>query len=102
MFDNFTAKPREDRPQAKTGASVVEILRYLKGHGERLDSEIAKATGISLEKVRHSVSELAAAGEIIMCRSTRFEDGKPNEGWLCRVSGYIPPASPGRKPKAAG
>ena len=29
-----------------------EILKYLKAHGERLDSDIAKATGISLEKVR--------------------------------------------------
>ncbi len=77
-----------------------EILKYLKAHGERLDSDIAKATGISLEKVRLGVSGLAASGDVIMCRLTRFEGGKASEGWLCRVSGYIPPASPGRKSKA--
>jgi hypothetical protein len=35
-----------------------------------------------------------------MCKLTRFEEGKAVEGWLCRVSGYIPPAAPGRKAKA--
>jgi len=78
---------------------LQEILQYLKKHGERLDSEIAAGTGISLENVCLYVSELAARGEVIMCRSTRFEDGKKIEGMLCRVAGYIPPASPGRKAK---
>ena len=31
---------------------MQEILEYLKNNGERLDSEIAAATGISLAKVR--------------------------------------------------
>jgi hypothetical protein len=35
-----------------------------------------------------------------MCRSIRFQDGKEIEGILCRISGYIPPAAPGRKSKA--
>ena len=78
---------------------MQEILEYLKEHGERLDSEIAAGTGISLENVCLYVSELAARGEVIMCRTTRFEDGKKIEGMLCRVAGYIPPASPGRKAK---
>jgi hypothetical protein len=30
----------------------------------------------------------------------RFNDGKKIEGMLCRVSGYIPPKAPGRKPGA--
>ena len=34
------------------------ILQYLKLNGEQLDSEIATAMGISLAKVRVSVSEL--------------------------------------------
>ena len=38
------------------------ILHYLKLNGEQLDSEIAAATGISLAKVRVSVSELSAKG----------------------------------------
>lgn len=79
---------------------MAEILKYLKQHGERLDSDIAKATGISLNDVRTQVAGLTASGEVITCKLTRFEDGKPREGWLCRVSGYIPPAAPGRKAKA--
>ena len=78
---------------------LPEILNYLKQHGEKLDSEIAKATGISLVDVRRSLTGLTAAGKIITCKLTRFEEGKANEGWLCRMSGYIPPAAPGRKTK---
>ena len=77
-----------------------EILQYLKEHGERLESEIAKDTGISPAKVRVGVANLAAKGEIIMCHSIRFEKGKKSEGMLYRVAGYIPPAAPGRKSKA--
>jgi hypothetical protein len=76
------------------------ILQYLKEHGERLDCEIAAETGISLEEVCLSIAELSAKGEVIMCRSTRFSDGKKTEGMLCRVSGYVPHGSPGRPPKA--
>ncbi len=79
---------------------VPKILQYLKAHGERLDADIAKATGISLQEVRATVAELSSKGEVIMCKLTRFEGGKQIDGWLCRVSGYVPPAAPGRKPKA--
>jgi hypothetical protein len=34
-----------------------------------------------------------------MCSLTRFEDGKRIDAWQCRVSGYVPPVAPGRKPK---
>jgi len=43
---------------------------------------------------------LSARGEVMTCRSTRYLDGKKVEGLLCRIAGYIPPAAPGRKPKA--
>ena len=79
---------------------MQDILQYLKLNGERLDSEIATATGISLAKVRLGVSELSAKGDVIVCRSIRFKEGKPIEAILCRVSGYIPPDAPGRKAKA--
>ena len=79
---------------------MQDILQYLKLNGERLDSEIATAIGISLAKVRLGVSELSAKGDVIVCRSIRFKEGKPIEAILCRVSGYIPPAAPGRKAKA--
>jgi DNA-binding IclR family transcriptional regulator len=77
-----------------------EILQYLKTHGERLDTEIAEATGLSLDEVRLHLSELAAKGEVMACLSTRFEKGKKIEGISCRLAGYIPPAAPGRKSKS--
>jgi hypothetical protein len=77
-----------------------EILQYLKIYGDRLDKDIAVATGISLAKVRLLLSELAAKGEIMTCSSIRFEKGKKIEGMRCRLSGYTPPAAPGRKPNA--
>ena len=79
---------------------MKEILQYLKTHGERLDREIAVATGISLVNVRIYLSELTAKKEIMSCHSTRFENGKKIEGISCRLMGYIPPATPGRKSKA--
>ena len=79
---------------------MQEILEYLKNNGERLDSEIAAAIGMSLANVRRGMSDLSARGDVMMCRSIRFKDGKQIDGLLCRVSGYIPPASPGRKSKA--
>ncbi len=79
---------------------MQEILQYLKDNCERLDSEIAAATGISLANVRIGMSALSARGDVMMCRSIRFKDGKQIDAMLCRVSGYIPPAAPGRKSKA--
>ena len=79
---------------------MLRILDYLKNHGERLDSEIAAATGMTVDNVRTSVTTLAAKGDVMVCRSIRFKDGKHIEAMLCRIAGYIPPAAPGRKPKA--
>ncbi|HEY9100352.1 MAG TPA: ArsR family transcriptional regulator [Thiobacillus sp.] len=74
------------------------ILQHLKRHGQQLDSEIATATGIPLAKIRSALTELSAQGEISSCNVTRFNDGKPVEGMLCRIAGSIPRPSPGRKP----
>jgi len=79
---------------------VKEILNYLSSHGERLDTEIAVATGISRTNVRLYLSELASQGEIMTCLSIKYEKGKKIEGISCRLTGFIPPASPGRKSKA--
>jgi transcription initiation factor IIE alpha subunit len=85
-----------------SGASdMQEIMQYLKDNGQRFDSEIAAATGISLAKVRRSISDLSARGEISKCSVTRFNNGEKIEATLCRVAGYIPPKSPGRKPGAS-
>ncbi|MDP1939116.1 MAG: DeoR family transcriptional regulator [Gallionella sp.] len=79
---------------------MKEILQYLKKHGERLDTDIAEATGISLATVRLQLAELAAKYEVVACLSIRFVKGKKIEGTIYRIAGYTPPASPGRKSKA--
>lgn len=81
-----------------TDMHTTPILQYLKKHGQQLDLEIAAAMGIPLPKVRTSLSDLSARGEISSCSVTRFNDGKAVTGMLCRVAGSIPPSAPGRKP----
>ena len=76
------------------------ILQYLKKNGNRLDIEIAEASGASLSSTRLKLSELADRGEIIACHLTRFENGQKIEGLSCRIAGVIPAAAPGRKPKS--
>jgi hypothetical protein len=76
------------------------ILKYLKTHGEQLDTDIAGAIGVSVANVRIQLSELAAKGEVMACHSIRYEKGKKIEGIKCRLAGYIPPAAPGRKSKS--
>jgi len=79
--------------------SASPILNHIKRHGQLRDSEIAMALGLGLTKVRSSLSDLAARGQISCCSVTRFEHDRPVEEILCRISGYVPPAAPGRKPK---
>lgn len=76
-----------------------EILKYLNSHGEKLDSEIAEAMGLSLAKVHVQLAALSAEGEIMTCHTIRFVKGKQIEGISCRISGQIPKAAPGRKSK---
>jgi DNA-binding IclR family transcriptional regulator len=77
--------------------AVPEILNCLKQYGQRLDSELAKETGVPIAKVRQRLGELAATGAIITCNLTRFEHGKRIDGLICRMSGWVPPPAPGRK-----
>jgi hypothetical protein len=74
-----------------------QVLSHLKKHGQLLDLEIASATGIALAQIRKSLADLAARGEISQCTVTHFKGGKRIEGIQCRISGYVPPAAPGRK-----
>ncbi|MFI4939888.1 MAG: hypothetical protein ACHP7O_06050 [Burkholderiales bacterium] len=74
-----------------------EILQYLKSHGEKLDTEIAKVTGFSLEDSRIQLTGLAANQEVIVCQLTRFVKGKQIDSMSGRISGFIPKAAPGRK-----
>lgn len=79
---------------------MQEVLQYLKKNGQCLDSEIAVATGLPLEQVRHDISALSVLGEITTCSVTRFDGDVKFEGTLCRPATFIPPRSPGRKPGA--
>ena len=76
------------------------VLQYMKKHGQKLDREIAKDTGISLPQLRITIAELQSAKEVSSCNVINYEDGVAIEGVLCRFSGYIPPAAPGRKAAA--
>ena len=77
----------------------MDVLECLKKHGQRLDWEIADETGVSLMDVRERFAKLSATGEVIICKLTRFEAGKPVDLVMYRASGYFPPPMPGRKPK---
>jgi DNA-binding Lrp family transcriptional regulator len=74
------------------------IIQYLKANGEQLNAEIAKALKMPREAVKRQVSQLAAAGDVICCQVTRYLDGKAVEDVSCRLSAYVPPRAPGRKP----
>jgi len=76
-----------------------DILPCLKKHGQRLDSALAKETGVPIAKVRQRFAELSATGAIITCNLTRFEHGKRIDELVCRMSGWVPPPAPGRKTK---
>jgi DNA-binding IclR family transcriptional regulator len=79
--------------------ALPQILHCLAKYGQRLDSELAKETGVPLAKVRQRLAELAATGAIITCNLTRFEGGKRIDALVCRMSGWVPPPTPGRKAK---
>ncbi|MCZ7564663.1 MAG: helix-turn-helix domain-containing protein [Burkholderiales bacterium] len=78
---------------------MSRVLQCLTKHGEQLDFEIAKELGMPLATVREHIAGLAATGAVVTCNLTRFENAKRIEAWVCRVSGYYPPAAAGRKPK---
>ena len=79
---------------------MTETLQCLKRHGQRLDLEIAKETRVSLATVRQHLTALAESREAIVCKTIQFENGREVEAWQGRVSGFVPPAAPGRKPKS--
>ena len=74
-----------------------QVLSHLKKHGQLLDLEIASATGIALVQVRKLLADLTTRGEISQCSVIHFHGDKRVEGIQCRISGYVPPAAPGRK-----
>ena len=79
---------------------MTEILQCLKKHGQRLDLEIAQELKVPLATVRQHLTALADRREAIVCKTIRFDKGHQIEAWQGRISGYMPPPTPGRKPQA--
>jgi hypothetical protein len=50
-----------------------DIVQHLKLNGEQLDSQIATEIGTALARVRNSVAELSARGDVILYRSIRIQ-----------------------------
>ena len=75
-----------------------DILEYLKQNGETMDSDIARAMKIPLEKVRGRLLELSKSGDVMLCHTTRYQASVRIEGFSCRPCGVVMPRSAGRKP----
>jgi hypothetical protein len=80
--------------------AMTETLQCLKKYGQRLDLEIAKEMRMPLATVRQHLKALADSRQAIVCRTIQFHNGRQVEAWQGRVSGFVPPYAPGRKPKA--
>jgi hypothetical protein len=78
-----------------------QILHQLKLNGQMLDTEIATATGVSIKQIRSAMADMATRGVVMGCSVTRYVEGKPLQALQYRISGYLPPSAPGRKPSHA-
>jgi predicted transcriptional regulator len=76
------------------------ILEYLKNKGEQMDADVARALDVPPAVVRKHIAELSSSGELISCQVTRYEGSRKVEGVACRLAGYTPRWSHGRKPGA--
>ena len=74
------------------------IIGFLKSNGEQLDVDMAEALNIPLADLRNEVARLAAAGDLICCKVTRFIEGRKIEGISCRLSCDPPTPARRRKP----
>jgi len=79
---------------------MTETLQCLKKHGQRLDLEIAQELRMPLATVRQHLTALAESREAVVCKTIRFEKDRKVEAWQGRISGFVPPPAPGRKPKS--
>jgi DNA-binding Lrp family transcriptional regulator len=63
------------------------IVAYLRANAEQLDVDMAEALNIPLAELREEVARLAASGDVICCRVTRFIEGRKIEGSVvvCRA-----------------
>ena len=64
------------------------IVAFLRANAEQLDVDMAEALNIPLDELRQEIARLAASGDVICCRVTRFIDGRKIEGISCRLWYY--------------
>ncbi|HQO30446.1 MAG TPA: ArsR family transcriptional regulator [Accumulibacter sp.] len=76
------------------------ILGFLRSNGEQLDVDMAESLSIPLDDLREQIGRLAASGDVICCKVTRFIEGRKIEGTSCRLSCDPPTPARGRKPGA--
>ena len=74
------------------------IVAFLRANAEQLDVDMAEALNIPIAELRDQVARLAASGDVICCRVTRFIEGRKIEGVSCRLSCDPPTPARGRKP----
>lgn len=74
------------------------ILGFLRNNGEQLDVDMAESLSIPLDNLREEIARLAASGDVICCKVTRFIEGRKIEGTSCRLSCDPPTPARGRKP----
>ena len=79
---------------------LERIITLLKMGGEQFDADIAKSLRLPLDTVRRNIEYLSANGDVMTCQVVRFQDGNKIEGLSCRMAGFIPPRTAGRKPGA--
>jgi len=91
----FTEPPL---PLSLVPGDLEQIIAHLKTGGEQFDADIAKALRLPLDVVRRNIEYLSANGDVMTCQVTRFHGGRKVEGLCCRMAGFIPPRTPGRKP----
>jgi predicted ArsR family transcriptional regulator len=79
------------------GMMPERILDFLRTKGEQMDRDIAAGLGLSLAHVHSGLDRLATQGDIVLCRSIRYQDGRQVEGMRCRLATYLPATFPGRR-----
>jgi predicted transcriptional regulator len=85
---------------APAHADLERIVSLLKSKGEQLDADIATALRLPLASVKRNIAQLSASGDIMTCQVIRYRGEQKVEGLSCRVAGFIPPRTAGRKPGA--
>ncbi|HMS78208.1 MAG TPA: hypothetical protein PKC20_01500 [Burkholderiaceae bacterium] len=83
------------------GPSASDVLECVRKHRERYDFEISADISAPLDTVRRLGAELVSRHSMIACVVTRYADGDPQDAWLYRIAGFVPPPAPGRKARPA-